>query len=241
MRCKFRHQLFSCLNHYLVLSISFKANQASSSSIIHHLAKLYDSDPYTALAYFYFSFSDKEKQNTENMLRSLIVQLGGERPDTPKPLSDLHSYRDKHLQPDLEKLEETLQACAQDFKNVYLVVDALDECPRANGERAKLLKLLGHVHKWTLTNLHVLYTSRPEPDIKAGLAPFFPGLGTSIVDLQNRRGEINRDISIYVEQEIMSSDFQTWPPETKNDVKAALTDKANGMYGATCFQFELSS
>lgn len=175
------------------------------------------------------------------MLRSLIIQLCGGRPDTPKPLSDLHSYRNKHLQPDLEKLEETLRACTQDFKNVYLVVDALDECSRANGEREKLLNLLGRVHKWTSTNLHVLYTSRPEPDIKAELAPFFLEPGTSIIDLQNRSEEINRDINIYIEQKIMSSDFYNWPPKTKSDVKLALTDKANGMYCATCIRFELSS
>jgi len=225
----------------LPFSISFEADQASSSSVIHHLEKLYGSDPYTALAYFYFSFSETEKQSTENMLRSLIVQLCGGRPDTPKPLLDLHLYRDKNLQPGLEKLEETLQASTQDFKNVYIVVDALDECPRANGERDKLLKHLENIHKWNLANLHVLYTSRPEPDIEAELAPLFSRPTTSIIDLQKRREEVNRDIGTYIDQKIASSDFRTWPPETKKEVKAALTDKADGMYGAIYYQFEISS
>jgi hypothetical protein len=225
----------------LLFSISFEADQSSSSSVIHHLEKLYDPDPYTALAYFYFSFSETEKQSTENMLRSLIVQLCGGRPDTPKPLSDLSLYRDKNLQPGLEKLEETLQASTQDFRSVYLVIDALDECPRANGERDKLLKCLKKVHKWTLTNLHVLYTSRPEPDIEAELATLFSGPATSIIDLQKRREEVNRDIGTYIDQKIASPDFRYWPLETKNDIKAALTDKADGMYNATYYQFEISS
>jgi hypothetical protein len=202
---------------------------------------LYGSDPHIALAYFYFSFSDTEKQNAENMLRSLIVQLCGGRPDTPKPLSDLYPYRDKHLQPGLEKLKETLQACTQDFKSVYLVVDALDECPRTNDEREKLLELLGYVRAWTLTNLHVLYTSRPEPDIEAELAPLCSGPTTSIISLQKRSNEINRDIGAYVDQQIALSKFRSWPSETKKDVKAALMDKADGMYGATYFQFGISS
>lgn len=225
----------------MLFSISFEADQASSSSVIHHLERLYDSDPYTALAYFYFSFNETEKQSTENMLRSFIVQLCGGRPDTPKPLLDLHLYRDKNLQPGLEKLEETLQASTQDFKSVYLVIDALDECPRANGERDKLLKCLEKVHKWTLTNLHVLYTSRPEPDIEAELVPLFSGPATSIIDLQKRREEVNRDIGTYIDQKIASPDFRYWPLKTKNDVKAALTDKADGMYSATYYKIKISS
>jgi hypothetical protein len=225
----------------LVFPILFEVNQTSSSSVIHHLEKLYNSDPYTAVAYFYFSFSDTEKQSTENMLRSLIVQLCGGRPDTPQPLSDLHPYREKNLQPGLEKLEETLQASTQDFKNVYLVVDALDDCPPANYERGKLLKLLGHVHEWSLTNLHVLYTSRPEPDIEAELSPLFSGPTTSIIDLQKRRKEVNRDIGTYIDQKIASSNFRSWPPKTKKDVKAALMDKADGMYALTYYQFKISS
>jgi hypothetical protein len=175
------------------------------------------------------------------MLRSLIVQLCGGRPDTPRPLSDLHPYREKNLQPGLEKLEETLQASAQDFKSVYLVVDALDECPLANDERGRLLKLLGYIHEWTLTNLHVLYTSRPEPDIEAELAPLFSGPTTSIIDLQKRRKEVNRDIGTYIDQKIASSNFRSWPPKTKEDVKAALTGKADGMYVVTFCQFKISS
>jgi hypothetical protein len=223
----------SCLGYCLRFWIPFEANQASSSSIIRHLEKSYHSDPHISVAYFYFSFSDTEKQNTENMLRSLIVQLCGGRPDTPKPLSDLHHYRNKHLQPGLEKLEETLQACTQDFKSVYLVIDALDECPRSNGEREKLLQLLGRVQKWTLLNLHILYTSRHEPDIEAELRALFSGPATAIIDLQKRQKEMDGDIGTYIDQKIASPAFRTWPSKTKEDVKAALTGKADGMYGTT--------
>jgi hypothetical protein len=201
-----------------------------SSSVIDHLETSYGSDPHIAVAYFYFSFRSEDKQNTENMLKSLIVQLCGGRPDTPQPLSDLQSYRDKHLQPSLEKLEKTLQACVQDFNSVYLVFDALDECPRTTGEREKLLKLLGRVQKWSFENLHVLYTSRPEPDITAELLRLEPT--TSVIDLEMQREEMRGDIRIFIDKTMESSNFSFWPPETKNYVKAALVDKADGMYTA---------
>ena len=90
------------------------------------MQKLHISDPYTAIAYFYFTFSDVQKQNTENMLRSLIVQLCGRRTDTPQLLLDLRAFRDMNHQPDLDDLQVTLQACVKDFKDVYLIIDAND-------------------------------------------------------------------------------------------------------------------
>lgn len=201
-----------------------------SSSVIHHLETLYCADPYTAVAYFFFSFSDSEKQNTENMLRSLIVQLCGRRPDTPKPLLDLHRFRDINHQPDLESLEAALGACAQDFNNVYLVVDALDECPFANDEREMLLNVLGRIVGSALSNLHVFCTSRPEPDIKAKLAPLFSRPRTKIIDLLKRREEVDQDIITYIDQKIeQSSKFRSWPLKIKEEVKVTLTEKADGM------------
>jgi hypothetical protein len=172
------------------------------------------------------------------MIRSLIVQICGRRPDTPKQLLDLRRFRDVNHQPDLESLETTLQASIQDFKNVYLVVDALDECPLSNDERDKLLKGLGRIHGSSLTNLHVMCTSRPELDIKAKLEPLFLRPVATVVDLQKQRKEVDRDIRTYIDQKIESLDFRSWPPELKEQVKAALTEKANGMYRTTHWLFE---
>jgi hypothetical protein len=175
------------------------------------------------------------------MLRSLVVQLCGGRPDTPKSLLDLAFYRDRGLQPGLEQLEDSLKGSTRDFKRIYLVLDALDECPLTNGERERLLKVLRHIHGWALTNLHVLCTSRPEPVIKAELAPLFREPATSPIDLQRRSVNMNKDIGTYIDQRIASSPFNSWPPEIKGEVKNILTEKANGMYVVTSYPFGISS
>jgi ankyrin repeat domain-containing protein 50 len=191
---------------------------------------LHGADPYAAVVYFYFSFSDQEKQNTENMLRLLIVQLCGRRPDTPKALLDLRRFWDVNHQPDLDSLETTLRVCIQDFKGVYVVIDALDEYPSANDERERLLSVLGRVVESALPNLHILCTSRPESDIKAKLVPLFSKPGTATIDLQKRQEEVNQDIRTYIDQKIEhSSNFRSWPPKVKEEVKATLTKKVDGM------------
>jgi hypothetical protein len=141
---------------------------------------------------------------------------------------DLHTFEERNLQPGIEKLREVLHASMHDFEHVYLIVDALDECPLDNGEREKLLR---HLRKWSLANLHVLYTRRPEPDIKISLEPMFSEPESSMIDLGERQEEITKDIGTYIDDKLISSsDFESWPPDIKLDVKKALTAKADGMY-----------
>lgn len=153
------------------------------------------------------------------------------RPKTryPQPLLDLRAFRDINHQPDLDDLQTTLQACIVDFKHVYLIIDALDECPLANNERSKLLEVLKNMQRLRLANLHMLCTSRPEPDIEAKLGPLFNEYGSTIIDLQERRKDVNRDIRTYIDKKIELSEFRSWRPDTKEEVKAHLTGKAHGM------------
>ena len=48
------------------------------------------------------------------------------------------------------------------FEHVYIVIDALDECKG----RRKLMEWISHICKSTKDGLHLLATSRPEPDIE---------------------------------------------------------------------------
>src|SRR5277367_6572381 len=110
-----------------------------SSSVIKHLRDSHDSNPQAAIGFFYFSFNDVEKQNTVGMLGSLIKQLCCRRPNTPQPLRDLGLYKEQGQRPDMKTLVNTLAATICGFSDVFLVIDALDECPFESGERKKLL------------------------------------------------------------------------------------------------------
>ena len=50
--------------------------------------------------------------------------------------------------------------------SVYMVLDSLDECE----EMDSLLEGLGDGRRWNQTNLHILTTSRPDPDIEDSLS-----------------------------------------------------------------------
>lgn len=161
------------------------------------------------------------------MLRSIIKQLCGKRPDFPPALAKLRRYCDLNLQPDLESLVETFKESALGFTSVYVILDALDECPLI--QRNKLLDLLQDMRMLSLNNLHVLFTSRAEADIESRFEPSVLRYEIARIDLERRREEVNKDIRTFIDKEIASSEFRSWPPDIKESASTALTGKAHGM------------
>lgn len=162
------------------------------------------------------------------MLRSIIKQLCSRRPDIPPASSKLRRFREINHQPDNESLENAFKESAHDFTRVYVIIDALDECPLQ--QRNTLLDVLLNIQKLGLTNLHILYSSRQEPDIELMFRPSISRHDITEINLETRRQEINKDIRIYIDKEIASPSFDSWPPSIKENAKTALVGKAHGMY-----------
>ncbi|PYH85573.1 hypothetical protein BO82DRAFT_429091 [Aspergillus uvarum CBS 121591] len=119
------------------------------------------------LAYWYFKFSDNETQSMESMVRSFIRQLCP-RP-IPNPIRKIWEDHRRNREPDLEVLlailHEILDLLPAD---IFIILDALDECPVETRER----RLLPFMNDWIRdfsTKAHLLLTSRPEPDIHQAL------------------------------------------------------------------------
>ncbi|THH11967.1 hypothetical protein EW146_g7869, partial [Bondarzewia mesenterica] len=108
-----------------------------SSSAIEHIEPHCDQDASRAFAYFFFDSRDsqEERQLHDKLIRSLIKQLSAK----PHNLSDalVKLYDNGQHQPLAKNLEETLQLIIQEFEDVYIVIDALDECHQRS--RSKLL------------------------------------------------------------------------------------------------------
>ena len=50
------------------------------------------------------------------------------------------------------------------------------------------------------------------------------------IDLETHQQEVDNDIGIFIDERLVSPEFNSWPQETKRRVKEALTGKADGMY-----------
>ena len=111
---------------------------------------------------------------------------------------------------------------------IYLVIDALDECPNDSGipsSRERALELVKELVELRHPNLRLLITSRPEFDIRTTLRP----LVTQQVSIHEESGQ-QQDIADYVTFVVHSDKkMKKWRDDEKNMVIDKLTEKADGM------------
>ena len=183
------------------------------------------------LAYFYCDFRDEEKQSCRNLVLSILSQLAAQSISYCDILSCLYSTHG-HGRPKasdgslIQCLKKMLSLPAQ--VPVYLIVDALDECPNHTGmptSREEVLDLIQGLVDLHLPNVHICVTSRPEIDIQTALEP----LTTLHISLHNQRGQ-TQDIIDYVSFVVCSDKLmRRWREEDRSLVIKILSERADGM------------
>jgi hypothetical protein len=197
-----------------------------SSTIIDYLFQRCDRYPRLAVAYFYFDFSDTRKQNARDLLCSLVAQICHQRADIPETVNNFyHKYRDGRMVPPFAELISILSASIDTFDQVYIILDAVDECSSAGstGGRSQVLEALKVIHEWLEKSIHILVTSRKEIDIERTLHPLLTEESVNV------RNFIDQDIKVCIKNELASARFQHWPLGVVEEVESSLIHRADGM------------
>jgi hypothetical protein len=202
-----------------------------SSSIIEELQSMCQTG-LDALAIFYFDFRDTNKQDARNLLSSLLIQFCHRSDAFSQILSSLYSaHSDGSREPSLDALLGCLKTILklEGQGMLYIVVDALDECPNSSGfptQREQVLKVLKEIIDLKLPHFRFCVTSRPEIDIRRAFEPLSP----YNVSLHDQRGQIE-DLARYVEEVVHSDEtMRDWPEDVKKLVIDTLAEKGVGMY-----------
>jgi len=184
-----------------------------------------------SLAFFYCDFREDQKKDLRGLLSSLLVQLCHQSDSYCDMLSELYSEHAKGLR---HAGDEALAGCLKallsipELAPVYLIVDALDECPSTSAipsPRDEVLNLIEELIKLRLPNLRICVTSRPETDIKDVLNPLI----FRSVSLHDESGQ-KRDIEAYIRSVINTNPKnRRWKMEDKQLVIDVLIEKADGM------------
>jgi len=182
-----------------------------------------------AIAYFYFDFNDIEKQNTTNYISSLIAQLCSQIVDLPEKLKDMYKRcNDGNHKADMDNLRAVLKlfAAAEELHDLFIIADALDECPKNEKElREELLDLITEINSWSPSNIHLLVTSRQELDIKEKLTPLLTASPISI-----EGSEVEADIKKHIENQLATDPkLKGWSDDLKAHIERNLVKKAKGM------------
>ena len=197
-----------------------------SSTVIDDISQRCHLKPGSAVAYFDFDFNDLEKQKSEKMIRSLIIQFSGQSSKNVIELDSLFSScNNGERQPEVEGLMKLLKGVLEYFDDTYIVLDALDEC----SDRYELLNNIEEIQRWGLSQLHMLLTSRGLPEIEESLEP----LTNSYDRICIQSALVDADIANYVHHRLQNDrQLKQWRdrPHVQQEIRTTLMEKADGMY-----------
>ena len=202
-----------------------------TSSVIIQEIKTLQKSGHASLAMYYYDFREDKKRDLYGLLTSVLFQLC-DQSDSNHPI--LSTFYSTHLNGAQTPSDGELICCLIDLlklpgsKPIYLIVDALDECPSTSSlssPREELLSLLEDLVEEELPNLRICVTSRPEVDIKAILEP----LAFHSVSLHDQIGQ-KMDIIKYIKSIVNTNkNMKNWKPVHQQLVIDVLTKRADGM------------
>jgi Cdc6-like AAA superfamily ATPase len=192
-----------------------------SSTVIENVRLYCKSAGNAALAVFYFSFSDNRQQSFESLLCSLVAQLGWKEPGRSM-LQREYDKPNRNL-PEITMLEEILLSSTSQYDEVFLALDALDECPESEGARRNMLDGLERLSE-KASNLRIFATSRELRDIRQCM----DSLEAEVVTISSR--PVDADIGRYVAGELSRDrKLSRLDEDTKTLIMETFARNADGM------------
>ncbi|KAK4154755.1 hypothetical protein C8A00DRAFT_42499 [Chaetomidium leptoderma] len=200
------------------------------STAIQHTFQHQGANPRIGVAFFFFTLNDVSKQDLSAMLRALVLQLSGQLNDDHRLLSRLHDSYGSAVPPN-QALVDCLRELVREFDHAYILVDALDESPR-DKHRKEVLQALVDLRGCKEPGLHLLVTSREEPDIRLVLQKRLLASRNEAFAVKppNSRGH-RHDIESFISGSLKSNYWlRKWGKKDHHKVEEALTNRADGVF-----------
>jgi hypothetical protein len=192
-------------------------------------------DAKVGIAYFYCDYNNQESQTLSKIMGSLTAQLSKQslafRAAVWKYFDSSQGTHEAARNAEPETLLEILLGNCVKFSQIYLILDAIDECSNRGrpSPRSQLLDYLTKIQEGGKGQIQILVTSRSTMDIQEAFSgkPAIPVLSESN----------SADIELYVrtETERKIREKPRWLGDSKSteimkdSIVSRLVNKANGM------------
>lgn len=191
-----------------------------SSTAIENVRQYCEQHVNATYAVFYFTFSDTRKQRYRDLLLSLVSQLAFKGPARVL-LQEAHGNPSRSLTS--SDLERILLAAAESGQEVFLLLDALDECPEDDDARHNLLSGLTRISQ-AVSAVRIFATSRKLPDIQHS----FTEMEAESIAVATYA--VNEDIRQHVKSQLsQDTRLARLDVATKRNIENTLYQKADGM------------
>jgi hypothetical protein len=165
---------------------------STRSNVIEHITTHKELQNKTALCFAYYNYQDKQLGDITRIIDALIKQLCRRRDTIPQGL--LQIMHDA-LSPALIGTQEIFISLIEELSEVYLVFDALDECPKH--QRKDILNFITKIVTAPVPcHVKVFVTSRREMDISKA----FEDRNIPIIPIKAKT--VTTDIEIFVRSHV---------------------------------------
>ena len=178
-----------------------------------------DSGRKVCLAYFYFNYQNSGR-TAENVVTSLLKQMVQRLNKLPQHLVDEYKqWADDHnYRPEGKNLADILSKCSRKFHEVFVVLEALNECPPK--EMTVLYSLINEWLETTKIKFYITARSYLKNDLKKSIRTTFEP-----IQIQANPDDIEK----FVESQLQSPGWRDRDSDQKHEIVRRIQDNANGM------------
>ncbi|KAJ4167534.1 hypothetical protein NW754_011351 [Fusarium falciforme] len=191
-----------------------------SSIVVEELMKQFQDDTSVCVAYIYFNYQQQENQTIDQVFGSLLRQLVAHQSNIPATVEELykeHTRQGSKLV--FEEVCDLIHRLSSLYSRVFIIVDALDECPLRNGRRNTILSEFMELQ--TALSANIMCTSRPIPEIEAWFS--------KAVSVEVRASE--HDVRKYLDGQLRRlPGFVARSPDLQEQVKSQIVQVVDGMF-----------
>ena len=124
------------------------------------------------------------------------------------------------MRPTLAECANLLQSEVRGFSKIFIVIDALDDCPESNGTRMSFLMEIRKLQP----NIHLLVTSRYIPSIEREFEK------AARLEICASDGDVRKYLECRIASEPQLVRHVKMDPTLQDTIINALVEKAKGMY-----------
>ena len=190
------------------------------------LSKTFSATDGKTLAYFFCDSDFDNRKTATSIVRGLLLQLVQQHPQLLDYLLPKYNERGAKVFESFDALWPIFTAAAGDKKTgrKYCIIDALDECDKESQETLLRQFEETFLAPDTASNIRILVTSRPYPEIREYLERF------TNKDLASFP-EVEQDIGRFIEERVAYlAEKKHYTGKVKTQISEILRDKAKGTF-----------
>ncbi|KAL2014315.1 hypothetical protein VTN00DRAFT_1840 [Thermoascus crustaceus] len=191
-----------------------------TSIVVEELYARYGNNSDIGIAYLYCNFQRHHEQRLKDLLASLLKQLAQGQPSLPDSVKMLYDqHRIKGTRPSIDEMSRALHLVSSHFSQLFIVIDALDECQISDGSRTRILDEIFSLQ--AKYSLNFFATSRFIPEITARF--------------ENKPSQeicaSRQDVMRYLRGHLARlPSFVSRSPELQDEITVGIAEAADGMF-----------